>query len=463
MGAVRPANQVKLQPLTTKVLSFSLGQGTNGGKIDIGYATSLTVNAVPMVAGATGQNGNGGTINIHNVSGAISVQVNMDAHANGTGQGGSITLAGGSVDLTTSGIELIAGHPNGNTDTGPGGTITVTGTATVGVTAVNNNIEQLFQPWMGLSATDTSNKGGIITMNTVTCQEYLVAPATWPHTYRNCANPGSPSSTDQLVMTDVENIAGSKLNLSHDEHLWVMTTLATFNTFYNLTGMSAANVNFCSLTIPAKFVSPFTMDLYATEGCLISTTAPGTPSIQQATNNELYEIMSHELAHAYDIVNNFPSAATSYKTAYTDDMNHINAAGAPCVAGGGGPFNGVIDNTTGTWFCGTDGTGGTINDPDHVYAGQPNATIASLSTGTLPINIETEPNGTTQGWYEPFAQAFAYQYYGHSQQTFPPNPSTNPYSDTTADGLFNNGYYQCIRSAEGTLASNTFTPTYACN
>ena len=144
------------------------------------------------------------------------------------------------------------------------------------------------------------------------------------------------------------------------------------------------------------------------------------------------------------------SGSLTYSNAFTDDLNYLKAAGGgkPCLANLTGPFNGVIDSTTGAQFC----NGATLNDPIKVYSGLNNADIAQASSDQL-FEFAVHCGGAL-GYIEPFAQSFAYQASGYSL-TYP-----SGYIDTTNDGLMHKGFYSCIQATAANLAGKQYTPIF---
>jgi hypothetical protein len=173
--------------------------------------------------------------------------------------------------------------------------------------------------------------------------------------------------------------------------------------------------------------------------------------------SSLHETTNHEMAHSIDIYKGVFSNTPAYLQAVQDDLLYIRNAGGghPCTVGTGyaqGPFVGIIDLQTQAQFC----SNGALNNPS-LYTENgtiiPNDAIAQVSSQNLDSGTIL---GKT-GFVEPYAQSFAYQSYAFGS-TYP-----GGYFDTTADGLFHQGFFQCAQSYAATLAGKVYTPTYSCN
>ena len=101
-------------------LSAQNNGGTgNGGTIEVGYITNLTVSG-QLLAGAgngSGSNGNGGTVNLHDSS-TLTVTGTIDASGEGSGSAQTVTVDSYATDISTAIITA-----KGGTNQGNGGTL----------------------------------------------------------------------------------------------------------------------------------------------------------------------------------------------------------------------------------------------------------------------------------------------------------------------------------------------------
>lgn len=432
---------------SSSVIASATGSG-NGGSISatVGAANTLTVTGSLDVSAGNGSNseGNGGTINFHdNGTLAVDSAATFKAIGEGNGTGGSITL-----DSQNRLVLLLNSLNASGGQTGPGGKIVVTN-ADVSPTYA----EAIVQAWAGTGFSGTGIFGGSVKLNGVTCQQYFTG-LIWPTFYRNCVNPTSPTSTDQIPPTTAGGLSAqlSAVKLV----MYVMSDASQYQTFYgedlsetDITGGITEPQTSAPIMVSAIFENTSRPLINGTESAL-----PGSL---------LIEVSLHEMAHVIDwnagLANS--SGSAPYQTNYADDYQYLNQAGGgkPCLADGTGPFNGVVDIQTGAQFCNgaTLNNPATKNNPNGIYTGLNNSGIAQASTGNL--SMHTVQLGTAYGYIEPFAQSFAYQDYGKTL-SYP-----SGYADTTADGLFRKGYYKCIQTYAANLAGVSYTPvfSYSCN
>jgi hypothetical protein len=406
----------------------SSGTG-NGGTIELAYFTNLALNTINASGGTdSGSDGEGGTINIHDVVTYDAQSAVLQARGHNAGQGGVIMLnsAGNTIDLTQAEINASGG------DLGLGGTFVANHTAPFDVNQVVN---------VDAGSISTDEYAGSISLNGVTCQQWRVANS-WPTEYWNCAAPEDDSGTHHLpvaVLSSLPNAAASAISGSIENfHLYVMTDAAQWNAFFG----GALNPQVAGYTF--YFGAGFANRAYTAifENSTLSSSGYTARTATQITGNTV-----HEAGHLWEIVESGEASSGPYITALQDDFAHLNAAGAPC--GSGGPFVGVTDMQTGQPFC----NGTTLNNPGGIYTGLSNAEIAIRSTQNLADNIWLG----ALGFHEPWAQAYAFEVYTHGL-TYP-----GQNFDTTADGLMRNGYFQCGRQRAAQLAGGSFTPSYSCN
>jgi hypothetical protein len=501
--------------LTKSTMSAKNVGGTGaGGSIEIANLTSLTVRGTMTADGGNkaGSAAPGGTINLHNLGYLNSSTATLSVNGGGSGLGGTVTLnqTGSSapmdlddVTITASGDPAGSGSGNAINISVPSTTIyaagmklkaNATGTAnafggSINITTVASQAGQidLTQANTSISATgatkgaggsvivsntiafdvntvinvnagsgvlaNTSIFAGSVQLNNVPCRQYNTG-YTWPSKYWNCVNPASPSATDQIppqVASSLPNNLSTTTLQGVNPYLYVMTDSAQYNKFFTAT---------LDPTV-AGFTAVFqgkTRPLYT--AIFENATLQGTYKAV-TPQTWLHETTTHEMGHSIDASGaTLASGSTAYGKEVTDDMAYLDGAGLgqPCTVGAlynGGPFVGLVDIVTGAQFC----SNGILNNPNGRYTNPATHTLYSNSQ----IALHSTPNlnqGTIigqNGWVEPYAQSFAYQAFAKGE-TYP-----GGYFDTTADGLFHQGFYQCIQATAASLIGQTYSTTYSCN
>jgi hypothetical protein len=321
----------------------------NGGIVELGYVTTLTTSDISVAGGAgSGSNAKGGTINIHD-SGTVTVGNSIfDASAQGNGDGGNITISGGSkIDFSAATVKAIAG-PNG---TGKGGRF-----VSSSAKGTNNvfNVPQIIKVDPGSQILSTEFAGSIM-LNGITCQQWKsVNSPSWLKTYWKCSDPATylglyyaPANfAEQLNGTLRGQLGGANVSL------FTFFSLADYNSFfgYTVSGVKSITDNFGFPAVTSSISSIFPPN---------------------GTAENLKEAASHELAHTLDnITNPFHSGSTDYTNDYTLDyfnLDYLSDQGSPqssprrdpCVASGltPAPFFGAVDELTGAAIC----QGGVLN------------------------------------------------------------------------------------------------------
>jgi hypothetical protein len=229
-----------------------------------------------------------------------------------------------------------------------------------------------------------------------------------------------------------------------NNNIYVFTNVANFTSFFKF----AQPLDAAGYTFGEAITSIVDSSIFE------NTTFPAPTGYAPLSPNQLRETTLHELGHATDAVSNFPSTKGPYLTAIADDNTYLDSAGggSACVAGGTGPFNGVIDVSTQAQFCSSNGTGGTLVGTK--YNGKTNSQIAAAST--YFFTTQTIPTIGT-GYVELYAQSFAYMTY---VQTLT-NQTSFPFT-VTVNGLLKKNFYQCAKYTAAQLAGLPYTPSYSC-
>ena len=212
----------------------------DGGIIELGYITDLTTSDISVAGGAgPGSNAKGGTINIHDSSTITVGASNFDASAQGTGDGGSITIntASTKVDLSQATINAKA-DVNG---TGKGGQVVVAHASGASGQPLSVNTIIKVDGGDGL----TTDSDGKIQLNGILCEQWRTGfVGTYPiHAYWNCID-GSratgmevPTAANELP-TVIKNQMYTRGNVTPNNphvHFYAMTNLAAYNDYFGMT------------------------------------------------------------------------------------------------------------------------------------------------------------------------------------------------------------------------------------
>ncbi|MBN9397116.1 MAG: hypothetical protein J0H83_17850 [Candidatus Melainabacteria bacterium] len=476
----------------------------NGGTIEIAYTTDLTISDTLSVAGgiATGSNGKGGTINIHDL-GAFTTSAFITADGRGTGDGGTITISssafnqmkfnGATVSASADTYGSASASDNAVTilnageilmqntfvnaigaGSGDGGTIRIEVTSAnspkldlnglgtfinafggddgLGGKFISGNVLTFPVPDV-VTVRAGANKAisdfnGSITLNLVLCQQWKTPYApSWPSVYWNCSNPTSPDADDEIHVGQAAGFISSIRTMmnSPSTHLFVFDDPMGYRRFF---GKTTAEV--------PDAAGGHTFNL----GNMIFTSVNrhfvALSGYRATTSIELTELSSHELTHAIDIRKSLQSHTATWinfvkNDFLTLDYSVVGTSAAtstkrpPCSTNNTGALDGVIDNNTFATFC------------DPLNPGQLKAsyTVGGVTPSNSKLLLDAQEYifaPVSGGFYmEIYAQAGAFEYYVH---TLPPSLYVFP----TADGIFARGYFACTRAWASAVLAGSFTP-----
>ncbi|MBA4077085.1 MAG: hypothetical protein C0508_18760, partial [Cyanobacteria bacterium PR.023] len=319
----------------------------NGGIVELGYVTTLTTSDISVAGGAgSGSNAKGGTINIHD-SGIVSVgNSTFDASAQGNGDGGEITISGGSpINFSAATIKAIAG-PSG---TGKGGRFvssSAIGTANV------FNVPRIIKVDPGSQILSTEFAGSI-KLNGITCQQWKsVNSPSWLKTYWKCSDPTSYLGLYYAPANFAEQMSPTLRGQLGTSNVWLFAfaSIADYSTFFGYPNTNDRKGN----TDTYSGGTPY----------IVSNIFPPNPSAEN-----LKEATAHELGHTLDNNAGVLSGSTEYEDSQYSDLfhlDHLSDSGGPnsprrdpCVANGitPAPFFGAVDEITGAAIC----QGGILN------------------------------------------------------------------------------------------------------
>lgn len=413
----------------------------SGGTISI---QADIVNLFDTVVKADGgsSRGNGGNVNVV-ASNSMKIGLSVEklgfisAKGFGDGRGGNVKLLNSEVDLTNARITANGG------ESGEGGTVEVTA-----LPQTLRLVNQIIKVSPGENLADPNAFGGSISLNFVKCRQYLSGSSSWPYGYWNCVHPDSPVAGDELPLNMAQGLPASrKAELQIDKtQIYTQTDVDQFTQFFGGAVDPAAGYTFTEGVGESTNVASFQFSTLYVGG------------YQQLTSNAVKESSVHELGHGIDLARQVESAGAPFVNAVNADLNYLNFVNGnprpPCSMDGSAPFDGLIDFRTGAQFC----TYGVLNNPGGIYTDpntgglHNNGNIGFISDSTLgPPNPPVPSQGA-----EFYAQTFAYQAFA-KMLAFP-----GGYFRTTADGLFNKGYFGCAQAQAAQLAGTSYTPGYTC-
>ncbi|CAN5548691.1 hypothetical protein BH10CYA1_BH10CYA1_61310 [soil metagenome] len=435
-GVVNISSPGAINASSMRLFAKSTAPNTNGGQILItGNTSAIDVHSTILDASAQSGNGTGGTVQVTGNAGILIDHVSIKADGIGTGQGGFVTLLPGpsAYGLTTAAMDTVIEAVGGAN--GLGGHIVLGSVARLGNDPnVHIFVNSIVQASAGQGISAVGAFGGYITINGVTCQKTFTGLG-YPTAYWNCVNPGSPSATDGLPAQDLSVIippTGLTPQLVNNKvTLYVLANNAAFFNFFGYSQSDpTAGITFTEVGVGGV-------------ASYVDSTVFEQTSLGALTNSQLEEVTIHEHGHAIDFSGGVNGAVNSgsnaYTTALSKDDTYLNNAGAPCRVVGGvavGPFNNVIDYSSGAQFCTNNGAGNALNNPSK-YGSMTNTQIAASSQPGI--------FGATRN-QELFAQTFAQQTY---VQNVPGKTTGLPLLEVV-NGLFRNGYYGCIATVIAT-------------
>jgi filamentous hemagglutinin len=303
--------------------------------------------------------------------------------------------------------------------------------------------------------TDPSDKAskfdGSVSIGGVVCQQWRIGQGTngssgaqrtaWPLVYWNCANPVTPSLTDQqavivAISTKLDNLRTRMA--AKNPVLYVFTGAGPFDTYFDQT--EAPLEGGLTFTLGTLYSAPWESGSH------------GSNQTLPYTAQQYSEVVGHELGHVVDLSfvgtgQGKPSVSTPYLNYMTQDQNTFNYADPgfsvprlPCAptpnpAGGNYPgnipfANAVVPNTT-TPICKNNAL-----NPDAT----PSGGWPTTNMGILSAWMDSLWSGTP--WIEPHAQIFAYELVGNQGARSP------------VDSVFDNGYFPCTAGWSTTEQSN---------
>lgn len=441
----------------TGVTIFADAHGLGNPKeIDI-YQSGDTVptklvNATISASADKDGDGKGGTIQVFSAA-----QISIDgatftgkASDSGENEGGHLTISSnGTIDMSSINSKNISMDVRGS-DSGEGGTVEIND---IGEFPAPN---QQIKVSSGENVTDTDSFGGSVSLNFVTCQRTLTGDSGFPAFYWNCVNPGAPvPGVDDIPVTEAESYSGT-----------LKSSLSSVNTnIYVMVDKYQAESFFAHALAPlAGYTFPDTRggtDSTIADVLIFQNGDMPYYGYTSFTEEWIKEVANHELGHALDLSAGVESNVLNpdYNILYTHDTAYLDEAGPPCVEGGAGPFNGIIDFQTRDYFCSNSGEGGELNE-EAFYTNPLTSTLLSnsqIAAKSQPVLNVVSFAGVAATFTEIYAQTFAYQIYAQSL-SFP-----DEYIMTTADGLFAKGFYGCTQQFAATLAGLSYTPGYACS
>ena len=372
-------------------LSASNNGGTgSGGTIEIGYVTTLTSSGtISANAGtATGSNGHGGTINIHD-NGTVSVGTTvLNASGQGTGAGGNITVSGANnIDFTGATITAKGGT------TGAGGTFTT-------LHALTFDVHGIVSVDAG-SSSPVNVQDGTVSLNGVPCGQWKLGSGngntSWLKTYWACANPTTPDALEQNASVGANNVGAIKSVFdTHGVQFYVFATPAKYNTFFAVSSAAVVDFGYTRVIGTPVYSSVFE-----------------TNNSHTVTTDTVKEFAAHELGHAAAILEGDETGSQAYVTWAENDLlkldyttvgsgNSTSTRRAACSSNGTAPFDGVNAESDGNPICNS-GVLAPRYRVGGVATGAPliNSKIAQIASGAFLW--------TSNDFVEMYAQAFAYE------------------------------------------------------
>lgn len=475
------AKSLTASEATTAFKLEATAEHTYGGEVRIESGENVTLNGTGVKVAPT--EGSGGVVSVYALN-QVKVTSPIQANASVEGAGGLVELRGQTVTLPASGTVISA---NG-AGQGKGGRVylevseydplTMTGSFKInakgggsktgggtegGKVIINHangpDIETPIAVNKDISAVGsgpTIKPQGTIGLNSYECTRYSIG-ATWPTFFEDCANPASPTATDEYpvelaqTLTDLQSKFGKKGVV-----IWVFANAPAYNAY--ISGHGAHDQ-------AASYDTGFTQRLSSSsiDSSAFEEVSPVYGSPFDQTEENLKETTGHQLGLALDIIESVQSKLAAYETYVADDFLYLDYTnvGSSAVAstprnpceGAGAPFAGLVDESTGEQFCGGTGEhyvtipGGTTTiEKRYVSKGEllKNSEIIQMAS-------ETFAYASSEGWKELYAQSLAYAVYvdglGSSQYLLP-----------DPDNLMQQGYDQCSVEWLNTLATGKTVP-----
>jgi len=308
----------------------------NGGTIEVGYISTLTVGGTLSAAAgsSSGGNGNGGTINLHD-NGGLTVTGTIEANGYGSGTGGTVTLDSNATTLSSATITANGGPNNGN-----GGTFNISNqTAEIDqdtVIDVDAGDDQtgcctaaVVRPLAQTSIDGVKNYTNKSTGFVAHCQQWSTGTATWPLSWWDCTpNLAQPNDLDKVPV----NLAASKTFAS---------VQVLLNTYFTAIYVVADNNNYNAVFNPPTALPAIAGGLtirvgthtYSSPWQSGSIGDPNPKGVINYSEAQYTEVSAHELGHAVDIANGTPSSTNSdYGTFISRDsfdMNNVVDVSSP--------------------------------------------------------------------------------------------------------------------------------------
>ncbi len=460
--------------------------GGNGGKIDLnvwnGVILDSSATSSSISLNALGGNGNGGESDIETCNGVTNNTtsgITLNANGIGSGSGGTFNWQSGcnAVPFNLQGSPAVASlilTAKGG-DTGQGGHVTVNNA--VGQIAGTND---LMDPATVINvdagaSTDSSTFDGSVQLNNVTCLQVKTGFDDWPHSYWDCAD-SSPTATDQILPVIANGFASSlRTTLDNNQvKLYVFSNPDDYNSFFaNGTAVAPQDAGGFTINhIGSNHVRVLPIYVSVLENC---SECGGTAAYHSLADSQVKEAAAHELGHASDFSFGLDSQSFSddYDTNITKDLvnldydDPVNGHRRDACIGTGAPFAGLTDYSdiytggSAVMFC--SGAGGTIRDKYRNEDGSAMSNSLILQMASYPwAGGDGNDDGLTEipigsglfGWFEEYAQIFAYRAFTGG----PPTPQFLP----ETDGVLNN-YFSCTKAwADSVLAGSPSAPPSTC-
>jgi hypothetical protein len=361
----------------------------------------------------------------------------------GSGKGGNITIT----DTTT--ISFNTNYQPGfisaqGGPTGAGGTITMP------------SVQNFYVPPSALllvnagAQSNVSVQDGTLVLNGQTCGQWKIGNGTgnvtWPLTYWDCVNPTNPTANplDQIQQSVATTLVGTprgpQMGTSIGNvktNIFVFGSGSNWDIFY---GGSYQGHSMSQSDGGYTFYYTYTPSGGGNAQTYVVSSVAENAN-QNVNGQEVYgplstlqmkENSAHELGHALDISTGLQLSGFYNSQINTDvtNLNNDNGNGGanPCSKNNSAPYDQVIDVSSGLAFCNP--ATGLLNNNN--YNNLSNNAIATTSDGEL-FNTA----------YEMFAQSFSWALV---LENLPPPWPWAGFYQTTADGLFANGYYSCAVS-----------------
>jgi hypothetical protein len=436
----------------------------DGGEIEIYTEDTLDVSAAQISAEAK-TDGDGGRIDLDGEKG-LKISGDLSANAEGEGEGGSIFAeapdikfdaaedyitangagsgAGGEVTLDSDRAIKLATTDDikaeGGAD-GEGGSVTIEHTQPFEVEhdiQVEGDDEEpgvaaRRSDAVPLQSSSPHPDDGAISLNGVTCGQWMTHYKPWPKSYWDCAHPTAPTAKDLRQVVVAEGLqAGLQSTLGqHKVVLFAFASEGAYNAFFAENVREALGVTTFSQSTSTIYTAVFVEEI--------------------PTENQVSEVAAHELGHAVDIskgTSTFRQSEEDDYLIYTENdflnLDYVNPRAAvptirePCHKSSVNP-NPPFEGTT---LCEPSG------EILPAYRYSSNSTIVQrlLKTGIYGMKYG-------KGWAELYAQAFAYEAY-LKPEGIAPGETGFPIEDQ----IFANNQFQCTRAWARALLASAITP-----